>query len=121
LATAHTPLVVGVFTQEEQAKCAVNALKDAGFGYDQVGVATHKRGVAADNLRNDFLKLGLSQERASFYEQAYEAGHIIVFVRPAGRDAEASTILHNQGAYNYPGNFATSQIRQPPPPDSPSH
>lgn len=112
MTTARTPLVVGVFTQEEQAKEAVDALKEAGFGYDQVGVAAQSSG-GAENLRNDFLSLGLSQERATFYEQEYQAGHIIVSVRPDGRDADASTLLHNHGAYNYPGNFSTAEPQSP--------
>ncbi len=39
MATQET-IVAGVFQQEAQARQALSALKQAGFGYDQVGVAT---------------------------------------------------------------------------------
>lgn len=32
-------IIAGVFEQEAQARRALSALKQAGFGYDQVGVA----------------------------------------------------------------------------------
>ncbi len=110
MSTSQTPIVVGIFEQEEQARHALDTLKESGFGYDQVGVATHKSGAAADNLRNDLMSLGISQERATFYDNEFRSGHTVVSVRPDGRESEVSGILRGNGAYDYPGKLATGQV-----------
>ena len=109
MAAEHTPLVVGVFDIDDKAKHAIDDLKDAGFGYDQVGVATQHGGAPVNNLRDDLVNLGVPHEQASFYNDEFKVGHTVVSIRPDGRDSEASNILHRNGAYDYPGAFSTEQ------------
>jgi uncharacterized protein (TIGR02271 family) len=102
-----TTIVAGVFDQEAQARQALNALRQAGFGYDQVGVATP--GQKGINLQSDLLDLGVSREGANYYAQQLGAGHTVVSVRPDGREQEAHTILHQYSGYDYEHQTAETQ------------
>ena len=101
MTTFQTPIIVGIFQDEVKAKNAVDTLRDAGFRYDQVGVAIQSSQNATPNLQSDLENLGVPQEQASYYDDEYKAGHIVVSVRPDGRDSEAKTILDQNGAYDF--------------------
>jgi uncharacterized protein (TIGR02271 family) len=101
------PIIADVFTQETQAKHALEALKQAGFGYDQLGIAMPGHG--GDTLLNHLLNLGVSYERASYYAQEVKAGNIVVSVRPDGREQEAHDILMSNGAYDSHHRTASPQ------------
>lgn len=101
MTTYQTSIVAGVFRDNAQAQQAVEALRNAGFKYDQVGVAMRNAPNATANLHDDLMKLGVPDDTASFYEKEYQAGHIVVSVRPDGRDAEARDILRQHGAYDH--------------------
>ena len=92
-------IVAGVFEQEAQARRALDALKQAGFDYDQVGVAApRQQGI---NLESDLSELGVSRKEASYYAQELKAGRTIVSVRPDGREQEVHNLLHQYGGYDY--------------------
>jgi uncharacterized protein (TIGR02271 family) len=95
----RTPIVAGVFEQEPQARSAFDGLKQAGFEYDQLGVATPGKGPIS--LSDHLQSLGVPAERAMYYEQALRAGHIVVSVRANGRDQDALDILRRNGASDY--------------------
>lgn len=116
MTTFQTPIVAGVFQDEAPARNAVNALRNAGFGYDQVGVAM-QGGAATPDLKHDLMNLGVPEERASYYEHEFESGHIVVSVRPDGRDDEAKNILHGNGATDF--NAPKSESGRPAPSDEP--
>jgi len=92
-------IVAGIFAQESQATQALEALKQAGFSYDQMGVA--KQGQKHVNLQNDLLGLGVPHEQARYYAQEFKAGRTVVSVRPDGREQEAHDILHQYNGYDY--------------------
>ena len=96
--TVHFSIVVDVFSQENQAQKALDELRQAGFGYDQVGVAMH--GHEGNSLFNDLLKLGISEEHASYYTQEVKVGHTVISVRADGREQEAHDIMRRCGAYD---------------------
>ena len=98
--TYQTSIVAGVFRDSEQAKRAVEALRGVGFAYDQVGVAMQGAPNATANLHDDLMRLGVGEERSSYYDNEYRAGRIIVSVRPDGRDEQVSDILKQYGAYD---------------------
>jgi hypothetical protein len=101
LTTYETPIVIGIFQDEVHAKDAVDALRGAGFRYDQVGVAIQSSQNATPDLQGDLANLGVPQEQAHYYADAYQSGNIVVSIRPDGRETEAQTILQGNGAYNY--------------------
>jgi len=95
--TLHLSIVADVFTNEAQAKHALEALRNAGFGYNQIGVAM--QGHEGIDLLSDFQNLGVSYEQASYYAQEVKVGHTVVSVRPDGREQEAHEIMRRSGAF----------------------
>jgi hypothetical protein len=112
--TYQTPIVAGVFQNPEQAKNAFDMLRNSGFNEDQVGVALPGSSNVKDGLAEEFKKLGVPQDRALYYEREFNAGHIVVSVRPDQREQEAKTILQNNGGYDY-GEKNTSSPAQSAP------
>jgi len=111
----QTPLVVGVFSDANRAKSAIDALRAAGFGYDQVGVASQSgtdNGASTNNLRGDLTNLGLADDQAGFYDNQFRQGNTVVSVRPDGRDGEAANILRTNGAYDYNNQGQMSNYAQ---------
>ncbi len=106
----QTSIIAGVFENERDARRALDALRQAGFGYDQVGVAT--QGQKNVNLLDDLTNLGVSQDTASYYAQEYKNGRTVVSVRPDGRDDEAHNILHQYGGYDYEHQTGYTQTGQ---------
>jgi len=100
--TLHLSIVADVFTHEAQAKHALEALRQAGFGYDQIGIAMH--GHEGIDLQSDLENLGVSHEQASYYAQEVKAGHTVVSVRPDGREQEAHEIMRQSGALTEAGS-----------------
>lgn len=99
MTTNQYPLVVGVFQNQSDAKRAIDALHNAGFNKDQLGLALREGGMVTTNLLEDFTRFGIPQDRAEYYQSEFKAGHPIVSVRGDGREQEASQILSNYGAY----------------------
>jgi len=95
----QTTIVAAAFENERDARRALDALKQAGFGYDQVGVAT--QGQSNVNLLSDLSDLGVSRDMASYYDQEYKNGRTVVSVRPDGQDQQAHEILHRYNGYDY--------------------
>ena len=95
----QTTIVAAAFENERDARRALDALKQAGFGYDQVGVATQGQGNV--NLLHDLSDLGVSNDMASYYDQEYKNGRTVVSVRPDGQDQQAHEILHRYNGYDY--------------------
>lgn len=102
MTTYQNSIVVGIFQDEIQAKNAVDTLRNAGFQYDQVGVAIQGSQNATANLRTDLENLGVPQDRADYYDKEYQSGHIVISVRPDGRESEVQDILKQVGAYDFP-------------------
>lgn len=94
--TLHLSIVADVFPHEAQAKHALEALRQAGFAYDQIGIAM--QGHEGIDLQSDLQTLGVSHEQASYYAQEVKAGHTVVSVRPDGREQEAHEIMRRSGA-----------------------
>ncbi|MEO6890818.1 MAG: YsnF/AvaK domain-containing protein [Ktedonobacteraceae bacterium] len=107
--STYPQLVVGVFEHEADAKSALNALNEAGFGKDQIGLALREGGVVTHSLLNDLVKLGVPQDRAGYYDSEYKAGHAIISVRADGREQEAANILRGYRAYDYDTRTASTQ------------
>ena len=93
----HLSIVADVFTYEAQAKHALEALRQAGFDYDQIGVAM--RGHEGIDLQSDLQNLGVPSEQASYYAEQVKAGHTVVSVRPDGREQQAHEIMLQSGAF----------------------
>ena len=113
MTTYQNPIIVGVFQDAEHAKSAFDTLRGADFKEDQVGVALPGTSNVEDGLAKKFVDLGVPQDRAQYYESEFNAGHIIVSVRPDQREQDARAILHSNGGYDYgessPANEPSSE------------
>ncbi len=103
-----SPLVIGVFEREGDARAALKALEDAGFAKDQIGLALREGGIVTHSLLNDLVKLGVPQDQSAYYESEYKAGRAILSVRADGRDQEATSILQQYGAYDQGAQQSTT-------------
>jgi hypothetical protein len=108
--------VVGVFTDDAQAEQAINELLRVGFSDDEMSVA--RSGAATggfiDSLKrlftgqetttattaDDFIRMGVPEHDANFYQGELNAGRTIVLVRAAGMQQETLGILRQYGAYD---------------------
>ncbi len=102
-------IVAGVFAHDAQARRALEALRQAGFSIDQVGVA--RKGYEIADLHHSLLNLGVPGDRASYYAQELQAGRTIISVRadaPA-QEQEAYAILRSNGAYDYDQKTSSTQ------------
>ncbi len=100
MASNITPMVAGVFQNDSDARQALQGLRAAGFGVDQIGYATQAQSQGV-NLLNDLQNLGLGRDSASYYDREFRAGRPVVSVRADGREQEAEDILHQYGSYDY--------------------
>lgn len=105
----QSSIVAGVFSNDSQARSALEALRQAGFRIDQVGLARQEQESA--ELHHSLLNLGVPGERASYYAQELQAGRTIVSVRADAPDQEpeAFNILRSNGAYDYDQRTASTQ------------
>jgi len=106
--------VVGVFTDYEQAEQAINELRRVGFSDDEISVS--KLGDATGGFMaglrrlfkgqettpvataDDFMRMGVPEQDANYYQNELDAGRTIVLVRVAGQQHEVLEILRKNGA-----------------------
>jgi uncharacterized protein (TIGR02271 family) len=121
LTTTNRATVVGVFTNDSQAQQAIEALRQAGFGENQITYSGHGtssggflaglksfftgQDYATGGAYHDLVGMGMSEQDARAYAGEYDAGRSIVAVT-GGRAQEASTLLSQYGGYG-PGRGAS--------------
>ena len=100
MTTSPSSILFGVFNSDSDAKQAVEALIQAGFDRNQIGLASMTSGARITNYLQELVKLGIPQSRAAYYDQEFQAGHPVVSVNTNGREQEVSTLLQQYGAYD---------------------
>lgn len=95
--------VAGVFEDQAQAEQAVNELRSAGFSDDHINLAVHSAPVAGEDLISDEKRIeageSTAEEAPGIFKKA-EVTRTVVTVKAEGREQEALTILHRNGANN---------------------
>jgi len=115
MTTTDRSTVVGVFSDDAQARQAINALQQAGFSDDQVSYSGHETSsggflaglksfftgqeYTAGGAYDDLVGMGMPEEDARSYQREYEAGRSIVAVTGGSRMQEASALLAQYGGY----------------------
>ncbi|MHB0935308.1 MAG: DUF2382 domain-containing protein [Armatimonadota bacterium] len=123
-------IVTGVFDTVHNAEDAVQALYDAGFHADDVGIATHDRDkgermarnlnreyrwpsgeeftgrdAVYDRVPNSFLdsirRSNLRDEAANWYRDRFDEGRILLIVNAGDRANDATRIIHSQHGVLY--------------------
>lgn len=92
-----SPVVVGVFKEEDQAENAIDVLRNVGFSYDQIFYAMHKHSWGMNPMLDYLAKMGVPDEEVSYYVSEFEAGRSVVLVRHDGRLGEVLNILFLNG------------------------
>ena len=115
MATSDHSTVVGVFTDDAEAEQAVDELRRVGFSDDEISVSRHgaTTGGFMESLKSlftgqgttattadDFMRMGVPEQDAGYYQRELDAGHTIVLVRAAGLQEQALGILRQHGAYD---------------------
>ena len=116
MAISERSMVAGVFTNDEQARRAIDELRGSGFSDDQIRVAGHgsAAGGILENLKaifvgkgtsdvqtaNDFTRLGVPEHEARYLQNEHKAGRTIVLVKAPGGQQEAIEILRHNGAFD---------------------
>jgi hypothetical protein len=127
--------VVGVFTEDLNAKLAADELRRVGFSDDEMSVSRHgdeSGGFKASLKRmfkgqettpvataNDFIRMGVPERDAHYYQSELEAGQTIVLVRVAGQEQEVLEILRKHGAMTSRSPNSDAQAQTDPTPVAP--
>jgi hypothetical protein len=125
MAESNRPLV-GVFDDWTKADRAVEQLRSIGIsdhrihevgktlGADGAHVVTGRKGLPEER-KPDFTRMGLSAEEASYYEEEYESGYVLVLLHPDSSREQAMRLLQSNGAYNYETSRTPASTQEPVP------
>ena len=98
--------MVGVFEDQAQAEQAVNELRSAGFSDDQISLLVRSAHVTSEDTPIDEQRPDAEEEATaaemipSVFKSKSEVSRAIVTVQAEGREQEALSILHRNGANN---------------------
>src|SRR5918912_1503078 len=102
----------GVFDDSTKSDRAIEQLRHLGIsdrhiqrheksaGWD-ITHAIRKRKETPEEMKPDFTGMGVSTAETERYEDAYEAGYVLVVVHPGNSREQALHILQDNAAYNY--------------------
>ena len=97
-------IVVGVFEDQAQAEQAVNELRPTGFGDDQINLVVYSAPGPGEDLISDEKRIeageSTTEEAPGIFKGKSEVTRTIVTVKTEGKEQEALTILHRNGANN---------------------
>jgi pyruvate formate-lyase activating enzyme-like uncharacterized protein len=94
--SADETRVTGLFDDSEQAKEAVEELKDAGFGEDRIAIAMQDSAAQDSFIAKTKVLTAAAEETPSIPE--LDSGQVLVFVEAADQAALALEIINrNQG------------------------
>ncbi len=119
--------LIAVFSGVDQANQAIDNLRHAGFGYGQMrlvdngstGFFEDLKGLftgnttAATNSAEDWMRIGVPEQDAHFYQSELDAGHSIVLSKAINNPEQALSILRQSGAYDIAFRMRNAQPQQP--------
>ncbi len=105
MAESDNSTIVGLFEDEVQADKAVNDLHSAGFSDDQIDLVIRSTGAGDEDILADKQSTGTDGYTTggaipTVIGRKPEVTRIVVTVRAVGREQEAVSILHRNGANN---------------------
>lgn len=114
--------ILGIFTDAEPARRAIDALHDAGFSDEQITVISHKvelagtttggfqgflssLGMASDttNVKQSLMNVGLTEDQSERIEHQIGDDGAVIAVHPGDRREEALDILNRFATVGVPG------------------
>ncbi len=127
MTTNELTTVLAVFADRDRADKAIDDLRHANFGYNQIRLAERGAGSFLDSFKSlftgqetvsantpdDLMKLGVPEQDARYYQSQLDAGRAIVIVNAPGRLEDALTTLHQSGAYDINARLRTAEASVP--------
>jgi hypothetical protein len=127
MTTSERSTVLGAFTDRDRANQAIDALRHAGFSYNQIRLVERGTGSFLDNLKSlftgqettsantpdDLMKLGVPEQDAHYYQSQLDAGRTIVIVNAGGQPELALNFLRQSGAYDISARLRTAEASIP--------
>ena len=121
--TSQYATLIAVFADRDQANQAIDNLRHAGFGYDQIRLVDHGTNsfiedlkslftghtIAATNSADDWMRIGVPEQDARYYQSELDAGRSIVLSKAVGNPEQALSILRQSGAYDIAFRLRTAQ------------
>ncbi len=118
--------LIAVFTGLDQANQAIDNLRHAGFGYDQIRLVDNGTSsffddlkglftghtTAATNSAQDWMRIGIPEQDAHFYQGELDAGHSILLSKAMNNPEQALSILRQSGAYDIAFRMRNAQPQQ---------
>jgi hypothetical protein len=114
MTTSERSTVLAVFADRERANQAIDNLRHAGLSYNRIRLAERGAGSFLDSFKSlftgqettsaktpdDWMKLGVPEQDAHYYQSQLDAGRAIVIANATGGLEQTLTIMHQSGAYD---------------------
>jgi hypothetical protein len=127
MTTNERATILSVFADRNRADKAIDDLRHAGIGYNQIQMIERGAGNFLDNIKNlftnqpivsankpnDLMKLGVPEQDAHYYQSQLDAGYTLLAVNATGRLEQALSILHQDGAHDINARLRTSEANIP--------
>lgn len=127
MTTNERSTVLGIFADRNRANQAIDDLRRAGFGYNQIRLVERGAGGFLDNLKSfftdqetrsantpdDLMRLGVPEQDALYYQSQLNAERAIVIVNAADHPELALNFLRQRGAYDISVRLSTAQAGVP--------
>ena len=125
--TSEQSTIIAVFANRDQANQAIDNLRHAGFGYDQIRLVEQGANSFVESIKSlftgqtttttnsadDWMRIGVPEQDAHHYQSELDAGRSIVLIKAVASPDQALTILRQSGAYDITFRFRTAPPTMP--------
>jgi len=126
--------MIAVFANRDQANQAIDNLRHAGYGYDQIRLVERGANSFVENIKslftgqtttttnsaNDWMRIGVPEEDAHHYQSELDSGRSIVLIKAVNSPEQALSIMRQSGAYDITSRLRTAPPTMPPGTNNPN-
>jgi hypothetical protein len=132
--TSEYSTMIAVFANRDQANQAIDNLRHAGYGYDQIRLVERGTNSFVENLKSlftgqtttttnsadDWMRIGVPEQDAHHYQSELDSGRSIVLIKAVGSPEQALSIMRQSGAYDIASRLRTAPPTMPPGTNNPN-
>lgn len=114
--------LIAIFATHEQAHQCIDALRNAGYGHDQLRLVERGTNSFVENVKNlftahptaitssaeDWTRIGVPEQDAHNYQRELDTGRSIVLIKSVGSPEQALGLLRQGGAYDIAFRWRTT-------------
>jgi hypothetical protein len=113
VAATEQSTMIAVFADREQANRAIDVLRQANYGYDQIRLVQRgsnsfiedlkglfNQTSATTNSADDWMRIGIPEQDARNYQSEIDAGRSIVLIKALNNPEQALGMMRQSGAYD---------------------